>query len=228
MMFVFGIIASLIVFILFILLVALPELFLKILARILYKLHIVEKSVIPSKGSGVVIANHVSFIDWMFVIISCKRKVWFVAYYKLFDIPILGLLLKALPLIPIAAQGENFKVYEECFRRINEILDKGELLCIFPEGKLTHNGRINKFRTGLVRIMLENNVPLYAMTIKGLWGSFFSRKGGKAFLQRQKGYSQVEIKFWEVQRKQWTKMDDLEQWFKKELGEYNIPPEDVG
>lgn len=226
-MFMMGIIASVVIFILSILLVALPELFLKLLAKLLYKLHIVEKSVIPSKGAGVVIANHVSFIDWMFVIISCKRKVWFVAYYKLFDIPILGLLLKALPLIPIAAQGENFKVYEQCFQKINQILDKGELLCIFPEGKLTHNGRINKFRTGLVRIMLENDVPLYAMVIKGLWGSFFSRKGGKAFSSIQKGYSNIEIKFWEIQRKQWTKMDDLEQSFKNELGETHIAPEEL-
>jgi 1-acyl-sn-glycerol-3-phosphate acyltransferase len=54
-----------------------------------------------------------------------------------------------------------------------------ELVCIFPEGRLTADGEIGAFRPGLARILAANPVPVIPMAIVGLWGSMFSRQFGK-------------------------------------------------
>lgn len=196
-----------------------PFLILQLFTRMFYRLKVANDQVIPKTGAGVIIANHVSFIDWLFIVLACRRKIYFVIWYRLFEVPFFGTILKFLPLIPIAGQKENFEVYENSFKTINQLLDKGEMICIFPEGKITYDGNLNKFKTGLHRILTENDVPLYAMVLKGLWGSFFSRKGGKAFSQMAKFYTTIEVNLRPVRRGEWRNLDDLEQMFRSELSQ---------
>ena len=69
---------------------------------------------------------------------------------------------------------------ERAYERIAEYLDAGDVVCIFPEGKITTDGELNPFRSGIERIIERNPVPVIPMALRGLWGSFFSRKGGAA------------------------------------------------
>jgi 1-acyl-sn-glycerol-3-phosphate acyltransferase len=55
-------------------------------------------------------------------------------------------------------------------------LRHGDLVCIFPEGRLTRDGEIAAFRIGLTRIVTETPVPVIPIAIAGLWGSIFSRR----------------------------------------------------
>jgi len=55
-------------------------------------------------------------------------------------------------------------------------LNKGELVGIFPEGKLTSDGSIDIFRRGIERIIERSPVPVIPVHLGGLWGSMFSRK----------------------------------------------------
>jgi 1-acyl-sn-glycerol-3-phosphate acyltransferase len=59
-------------------------------------------------------------------------------------------------------------------------LKDGNLVCIFPEGKVTYDGTMNAFKPGVERILAKDAVPVVPMAMHGLWGSFFSRKAGKA------------------------------------------------
>ena len=65
--------------------------------------------------------------------------------------------------------------------KIAEELRAGEVVCIFPEGKITKTGEMNPFKAGIERILRETPVPVIPMAVDGLWGSFFSRKDGPAF-----------------------------------------------
>ena len=65
---------------------------------------------------------------------------------------------------------------ERAFERVAEELRAGELVCIFPEGKLTADGAMDVFRPGVERIIAETPVPVVPMALDGLWGSMFSRK----------------------------------------------------
>ena len=61
-----------------------------------------------------------------------------------------------------------------------QALRAGDLVGIFPEGRITDSGEINPFRPGIRRIVAETPVPVVPLALRGLWGSFFSRKGGAA------------------------------------------------
>ncbi len=72
---------------------------------------------------------------------------------------------------------------ERAYERIEAALTEGELVCIFPEGRITETGEINPFKCGVTRIVERSPVPVVPMALRGLWGSFFSRYGGAAFTQ---------------------------------------------
>jgi 1-acyl-sn-glycerol-3-phosphate acyltransferase len=59
-------------------------------------------------------------------------------------------------------------------------LAAGELVGIFPEGRITADGEMNPFRPGITRILERNPVPVVPLALRGLWGSFFSRKDAAA------------------------------------------------
>lgn len=66
------------------------------------------------------------------------------------------------------------------FDKISDTLQDGEIVCIFPEGKLTADGERDVFKSGISKIVERNPVPIVPLALKGLWGSFFSRKYGNA------------------------------------------------
>ena len=63
---------------------------------------------------------------------------------------------------------------------IARALRDGDLVAIFPEGRITDTGELYPFRPGIKRILDATPVPVVPMALRGLWGSFFSRKGGAA------------------------------------------------
>ena len=151
-----------------------------IMTRLIYRLKIVGHPHIPQEGPAILVCNHVSFVDWLIIASSVKRPVRFVMHYSFTKIPFTGFLLKGAKVIPIAGAKEDPKIMEEAFVKIKATLDEGELVCIFPEGQITKDGKLNSFRPGIERILESNKVKVIPMTINGMWGSFFSRKYGKA------------------------------------------------
>ena len=69
---------------------------------------------------------------------------------------------------------------QKAFDQIDAELADGEIVCIFPEGKLTKHGELNEFKKGVEKILERRPVPVVPMALRGLYGSFFSRQGGKA------------------------------------------------
>ena len=85
-------------------------------------------------------------------------------------------------------------MYLKAFDEISKTLDEGELVCIFPEGKLTKDGEIDEFKPGIEKIIQRNPVPVIPIALRGMWGSFFSHRGGNAFSRLpQRFWSKVEI-----------------------------------
>jgi len=149
------------------------------LAHVLYRLRIINQDRIPREGAAVLVANHVTFIDWLIISAATQRPIRFVMHYEFLQLPLTGRFFRDAKVIPIAGAKENSEVLEAAFRSMAETLAEGELLCIFPEGKLTRDGELNQFRRGIERIIASTPVPVLPMSLSGLWGSLFSRKGGK-------------------------------------------------
>jgi 1-acyl-sn-glycerol-3-phosphate acyltransferase len=66
-------------------------------------------------------------------------------------------------------------------------------VCIFPEGKITTDGEMNPFRPGISWILQRRKVPVVPLALRGLWGSFFSRRAGAAFRMPRGILSHIEI-----------------------------------
>ncbi len=147
-----------------------------LLAHVFYRLRIVHQERIPREGAAVLVANHVTFIDWLIISASSQRPIRFVMHYEFLQIPLTGRLFRDAKVIPIAGAKENPEVLEAAFGLIAQALAEGELVCIFPEGKLTRDGEMNQFRRGIERIIATTPVPVLPMSLNGLWGSLFSRQ----------------------------------------------------
>ena len=151
-----------------------------LLVHSLYRVdkHGLEK--IPEQGGAILVCNHVSFVDALILAGCIRRPVRFVMYYKIFQIPVLSFIFKTAKAVPIAGKQENPKMLEDAYGKIAAALEDGELVCIFPEGKITQNGEMNTFRPGVENILQRTPVPVIPLALRGLWGTFFSREGGVA------------------------------------------------
>lgn len=150
------------------------------LIHTVYKLDIRNIDEIPDQGPAVLVCNHVSFVDALIIAAACRRPVRFVMDHKIFKIPIASFVFKVGKAIPIAPKHEDPCAMERAFEQVARVLDEGEVVCIFPEGKITQDGAMNAFRPGLNRIVERSKVPVVPMALSGLWGSFFSRADGAA------------------------------------------------
>ena len=151
-----------------------------LLGRVMYRLRVNGKTNIPEQGPVLLVCNHVSFNDWLVLAGSVERPIRFVMDHRMAALPGLKLLLRGGKVIPIAPEHEDKAVMERAFVRIAEELEKGEVVCIYPEGKITHTGQLNPFKAGVERILQNTQVHVVPMAVHGLWGSFFSRKDGPA------------------------------------------------
>jgi 1-acyl-sn-glycerol-3-phosphate acyltransferase len=144
----------------------------------MYRLRTVGRDNIPQDGPVLLVCNHVSFVDWMIVASACKRPARFVMYHGFLKLPLLGWVFRDAKVIPISSAREDEHVMEAAFDRVAAELEAGEVVCIFPEGALTADGRLARFRPGLEKIVRRTPVPVVPMALIGMWGSFFSRKDG--------------------------------------------------
>jgi len=150
------------------------------LVNTLYRIRNANLDLIPRHGGCVLVSNHVSFVDALIIAGYCKRNVRFVMYHKIFKLPIIGAFFKLARAIPIAPAHENEKLMNSAFDQIASELEDGNVICIFPEGKLTPDGEVGEFKKGIEKIVERTPVPVIPLALDGLWGSWFSRFNGSA------------------------------------------------
>ena len=157
-----------------------PEFFLRFVIYLLticmYRVRTKGEHNIPSEGAAVLVSNHVSFVDWMFILAASPRPIRFMVFAPIYYSPALHWLFKMAKAIPIDSEKSNPQAFQEAFDEVAKALDNGELVGIFPEGRLTGDGSIDIFRRGIERIIQRSPVAVIPVHLGGLWGSMFSRK----------------------------------------------------
>ncbi len=176
-----------------------PEFLLRFLAWLLvhsvYRLRVSGIEHIPHEGPAVLAANHVSFVDALVIMAASPRPIRFVMDHRIFRIPVLSFVFRESRAIPIAPAREDPAMMERAFDEVARALEAGELVGIFPEGRITETGEFQPFRSGIRRIVERTPVPVVPMALRGLWGSFFSRKGGPAMTKpfRRGIFNRIEL-----------------------------------
>ncbi len=149
---------------------------------------------IPDEGAYVVVCNHVSYVDAVVIAACVRRPIRFVMDHRIFRVPLLAFIFRAMRTIPIASARENPAMKDRAFAEVAKALAAGEIIGIFPEGKLTETGELNPFRPGVQQIVATTPVPVVPMALRGLWGSFFSRAHEGRAMRRLRGvFSRIAL-----------------------------------
>jgi len=149
---------------------------------------------IPEEGPVLLVCNHITYMDALVIAGAVRRPIRFVMDYQIFKMPALGALFKLAKTIPIGPRNKVPEIYDNAFERIDEELDAGNVVCIFPEGRLTCDGEVGPFKKGVEIILERRPVPVVPMALRGLWGSFFSHCGGPALSHLPKRFwSRIEL-----------------------------------
>ncbi len=135
---------------------------------------------IPEEGAAVLVCNHVSFVDALIIAAACPRPIRFVMDDAIFRVPVLNLIFCAGRAIPIASARDDPVLLETAYDEIAQTLRQGDLIGIFPEGRITDTGEMYPFKSGIRHIIERTPVPVVPMALRGLWESYFSRRGGRA------------------------------------------------
>jgi 1-acyl-sn-glycerol-3-phosphate acyltransferase len=175
-----------------------PEFLMRFLAWLLiHTMYRVQKEGlenVPEQGACILVCNHVSYVDAIVIAACVRRPVRFIMDHRIFRVPLLNWVFRTMNAIPVASGKEDAAVKEAAFVSAAAALREGEIVGIFPEGKLTDNGEMYPFRPGIERMVKDTPVPVVPMALRGLWGSFFSRSfEGKAMRRWRGMFSRIAI-----------------------------------
>ncbi|TMH69005.1 MAG: MFS transporter [Betaproteobacteria bacterium] len=175
-----------------------PEFLMRFLAWLLvhtfYRVRAEGLDNIPEEGPCILVCNHVSYVDPVVIAACVRRPIRFVMDHRIFRIPVLSFIFRTMRTIPIAPAKEDATLKERAFAEAAKALSAGEIVGIFPEGKLTETGELNPFRPGVQQMVATTPVPVIPMALRGLWGSFFSRShNGKAMRSLRGVFSRIGL-----------------------------------
>jgi len=118
---------------------------------------------VPRDGPAILAANHASFLDPILIGICARRPVRFLVADDFYRDPRLHTALRWLGAIPVGGDAGLIR----SFRHIGEVIRRGGLLGIFPEGGITRDGAMRPFRAGAAVLALRMGVPLVPIHVKG-------------------------------------------------------------
>jgi 1-acyl-sn-glycerol-3-phosphate acyltransferase len=128
------------------------------LLRILFRVRIEGRENVPRRGPVILASNHQSFIDSIFLPLSVRRRVTFVAKAEYFETWKTAWFFRSVGMIPLKRDGGSAS--ERALAAAAEVLKGGGVLGIYPEGTRSPDGRLYKGHTGAARLAMQCNAPV--------------------------------------------------------------------
>lgn len=132
---------------------------------------------IPATGPLLIVPNHQTYADPPLVSIPVRRRIYYMAWNRLFDVQGLSWLIRRLRAFPVSVDGRDPRATREAVR----LLRSGHALMIFPEGGRSLDGGLGPFRPGAFRLAVSLGAPILPVTIEGGHASW---PPGRAFPRR--------------------------------------------
>jgi 1-acyl-sn-glycerol-3-phosphate acyltransferase len=123
---------------------------------------------IPLDGPLLIVPNHQTYADPPLVTIPIRRPVFYMAWSRLFSIPVLAGFIRRLRAFPVDIDKADGQAVREAVR----LLRAGEALMIFPEGGRTLDGTLQPFKLGAFRMAVTHRTPVLPVTIVGGWDAW--------------------------------------------------------
>ena len=118
---------------------------------------------IPTSGPLIITPNHQTYADPVLVTIPVRRRVYYMAWNRLFEIPGFGWFIRRLRAFPVRIDSADPTSMREAVR----VLTAGHVLMVFPEAERTRTGRVERFKLGAFRLATTLGVPVLPVTIAG-------------------------------------------------------------
>jgi len=147
----------------------------RLLARCFYRVDVIGLENLP-RGGFLLLPNHISWVDAIVLQVACPRPIRYVIDQEYYRKPILYPFLRVLGCIPITSRKSHSAI-----RAATEKIAEGEIVCVFPEGRLERTGTLLRLQRGYELIARHANADVVPVWLDQLWGSIFSFQGGKFF-----------------------------------------------
>ena len=133
------------------------------LARLYFGLRLEGVEHIPRLGPVVIVPNHQTYADPVLVTIPIRRRIYYMAWNRLFEIRGLNWMIRRLRAFPVEIESRDPRAAREAVR----LLQAGAAVMIFPEGSRSLDGRIGHFKPGAFRLAVSVGAPVLPVTIAG-------------------------------------------------------------
>ncbi len=134
---------------------------------------------IPKSGPVLMMGNHISWIDWILVQVGVERRIRYLMERSIYQKRFIRPIMELGEVIPISQSGAK-----EAFKEAKSRLKNGEIVAIFPEGTISHDGEIGKIHSGYRVIAGGQKGVIVPFYIDGIYGSLFSRSGRRHVASR--------------------------------------------
>ena len=136
----------------------------KIILHALGKFEVMGKENLPKKGPFIMASNHVSLADPAAVGVACNTmSLIFMAKKELFELNMWGWWFKAMGCIPVRRESGNFQVLKKAVEKLRE----GKAIAIFPEGKRSSDGTLQKAEPGIGFLAVKSKAPIVPVYVSG-------------------------------------------------------------
>ncbi len=144
----------------------------KLFFRLFYFLRTEGDRTLQGLSACIITPNHTSYLDGLFIVSALPIKTifntYFVGFADILESPILRPFLKTARLIPINANFNPTEALKTCAY----LLRHSKIICYFPEGHRSIDGRINEFKKGIGILIKELNVSVVPVYIEGAFGTW--------------------------------------------------------
>jgi 1-acyl-sn-glycerol-3-phosphate acyltransferase len=125
--------------------------------------HVTGRRNIPARGAAILAPNHIADCDPPFVGLSVYRPLWFMAKRELFEIPVLGKFIAFAQAFPVDRDAPD----RAALKHAEELLRAGQIVVVFPEGRLSQSGELQPLLPGALMLALRAKVPVIPVGISG-------------------------------------------------------------
>ena len=145
----------------------------RLIGPLFYRVRVIGRHNIPA-GAGLVICNHLSYVDAVVLQIASPRILRFIIFGGAVKSPVARFFFRAAGVIPVAPNKAMKGI-----RLAWDAIKAGELVCVFPEGAISRTGQLMELKRGFGLISELAKVPVVPAFIDGLWGSIYSFAGNR-------------------------------------------------
>src|SRR6266705_3271122 len=145
------------------------------LVSIFYRVEALGLEQLPA-GGFLLLPNHITWVDAIVLQLACPRPIRYIIDQEFYRKPTLHPLLRLVGCIPIDTRHSHSAI-----RAATGKIAEGEIVCVFPEGRLERTGVLLRLQRGYEVIARHANAAVVPVWLDQLWGSIFSFQGGKFF-----------------------------------------------